>query len=72
MALATYATYAKAFSPRVGVAYQPTPWLTLYGNFSQSFGTNNGLDQGVTLSIPKRASNMKAASKPSSSTSASR
>jgi iron complex outermembrane recepter protein len=55
MAQATYAIqYAKAFSPRVGVAYQPTPWLTLYGNFSQSFGTNNGLNQGVTALDPQK------------------
>ncbi|MGX2041477.1 TonB-dependent siderophore receptor [Methylocaldum sp. MU1018] len=30
------------FSPRVGVLYQPWPWLSLYGNYIESFGSNNG------------------------------
>ncbi|MGH8656491.1 MAG: TonB-dependent siderophore receptor, partial [Gammaproteobacteria bacterium] len=30
------------FSPRVGLLYQPWPWLGVYGNWVQSFGTNNG------------------------------
>ncbi|NOT12940.1 MAG: TonB-dependent siderophore receptor [Methylococcaceae bacterium] len=30
------------FSPRVGVTYQPWKWLSLYGNFIESFGANNG------------------------------
>ncbi len=29
------------FSPRVGVVYQPWPWLSLYGNYSESFGATN-------------------------------
>lgn len=54
LAQATYSTqYAKAFNPRVGIALQPLPWLTAYGNFSQSFGTNNGLTQGIPLA-PQR------------------
>jgi iron complex outermembrane receptor protein len=28
-----------AFSPRVGAVVQPLPWLSFYGNYSQSFGT---------------------------------
>jgi len=31
-----------AFSPHVGVVVQPWPWMSLYGNFSQSFGLSNG------------------------------
>lgn len=31
------------FSPRVGLLYQPWPWLSLYGNYAQSLGANNGL-----------------------------
>lgn len=30
------------FSPRVGLVYQHWDWLSLYGNYVQSFGTNNG------------------------------
>ncbi|HEY8064438.1 MAG TPA: TonB-dependent receptor [Methylosinus sp.] len=49
-ALASYVTnYTQAFSPRVGVVFQPLPWLSLYGNFTQSFGANNGT---TTLLIP--------------------
>lgn len=32
----------ESFSPRVGVLYQPWPWLSLYGNYVESFGSNNG------------------------------
>ncbi len=45
------------FSPRVGVVYQPWPWLSLYGNYSESFGAANS---GRTISgqplAPKTAS----------------
>lgn len=30
-----------AFSPRVGVVYQPWPWLSLYGNYVESLGGAN-------------------------------
>lgn len=33
-----------AFSPRLGLVVQPLPWLSFYGNFTQSFGLNNGLN----------------------------
>ncbi len=53
-ALATYnTTYNKAFSPRVGLVYQPQPWLSLYGNFAQSFGVNNTTSLGRPLA-PQR------------------
>jgi len=29
-------------SPRVGILYQATEWLSLYGHFVESFGANNG------------------------------
>ncbi len=45
------------FSPRVGVVYQPWSWLSLYGNYSESFGATNS---GRTISgqplAPKAAS----------------
>lgn len=31
----------EAFSPHVGVVYQPWPWLSLYGNYVESFGSAN-------------------------------
>ncbi|WP_085216171.1 TonB-dependent siderophore receptor [Methylomagnum ishizawai] len=31
-----------AFNPRVGVLYQPWSWLSVYGNYVESFGTPNG------------------------------
>jgi iron complex outermembrane receptor protein len=33
----------QAFSPRLGAVVQPMPWLSFYGNFSQSFGVTNSL-----------------------------
>lgn len=30
------------FTPRVGIVYQPWHWLSLYGNYVESFGANNG------------------------------
>lgn len=32
----------RRFSPRVGILYQPWPWLSLYGNYVESLGANNG------------------------------
>lgn len=38
------------FSPRVGVLYRPVSWLSVYGNFIESFGLNNGRSgDGVPL-----------------------
>ncbi|MBK8768284.1 MAG: TonB-dependent siderophore receptor [Burkholderiaceae bacterium] len=31
------------FSPRVGLLYQLTPGMSLYGSYTQSFGANNGV-----------------------------
>ncbi|WGS85385.1 TonB-dependent receptor [Methylomonas sp. UP202] len=30
------------FSPRVGILYRPWTWLSVYGNRTEGFGTNNG------------------------------
>jgi iron complex outermembrane receptor protein len=46
-------TYNTAFSPRVGVVYQPQPWLSLYGNFTQSFGVANSTRVGIPLAPQK-------------------
>jgi iron complex outermembrane recepter protein len=40
-----------AFSPRVGILYQPWNWLSLYANWTESFGLNNGRSStGIPLS----------------------
>lgn len=46
-----YASYLKtvdtAFSPRVGVVYQPLPWVSLFGSFTRSLGLNNATSTGA-------------------------
>ncbi|MBG0812519.1 TonB-dependent siderophore receptor [Methylosinus sp. H3A] len=32
-----------ANSPRVGVVLQPFPWLSVYGNYTRSYGSSNGV-----------------------------
>lgn len=50
LSLATYTTsYDKGFSPRIGLVYQPQPWLSFYGNFTRSLGANQVTTLGVTL-----------------------
>jgi iron complex outermembrane receptor protein len=36
-------SHDKAFSPRMGVVFQPKTWLSLYGNYTKSFGATNAL-----------------------------
>jgi iron complex outermembrane receptor protein len=33
----------QGFSPRLGILYQPMDWLSVYGNWTTSFGANNGI-----------------------------
>jgi len=33
---------AERFQPRFGILYQPWQWLSLYGNYIESLGSNNG------------------------------
>jgi iron complex outermembrane recepter protein len=40
--LATSNNSNNQFSPRVGITYQPWRWISLYGNYIESFGANNG------------------------------
>jgi iron complex outermembrane receptor protein len=42
----------RAFSPRVGLLYQPLPWLSFYGNYSTSFGQNNGVNPADHTILP--------------------
>lgn len=40
----------EGFSPRVGILYQPWAWASVYGNWTTSFGANNGVtDSGATI-----------------------
>jgi iron complex outermembrane receptor protein len=55
--------YSNAFSPRVGVVYQPLPFLSLYGNFTQSFGANNGTTQNLAPLAPQRGEQFEAGAK---------
>lgn len=50
--VSTNYTRAEYFSPRVGIVYQPWPWLSLYGNYVESLGSNNNGTPfpGTTLS----------------------
>lgn len=42
------------FSPRFGILYQPWPWLSVYGNYSESLGSANGaIDAGGKLLQPE-------------------
>ena len=47
-------TDADAFSPRVGLVYQPTPNISLYGNFSRSFTPVGGLSVNNDPFDPQR------------------
>lgn len=45
------------FQPRVGVVYQAQDWLSLYGNYVESMGINNGVSatgQGFTPEIAEQ------------------
>jgi iron complex outermembrane recepter protein len=42
----------EAASPRVGLVYQPMPWLSFYGNYTTSFGENNGIDVTTHHGLP--------------------
>lgn len=41
------------FSPRVGILYQPWAWLGLYGNWTTSFGPNNGVTAAGSAIAPE-------------------
>lgn len=45
----------KSFSPRAGLLYQPRPWLSVYGNYVESFGTNNGISATGQAHDPQEA-----------------
>ncbi|MBD9354414.1 TonB-dependent siderophore receptor [Methylomonas albis] len=43
----------EGFSPRVGLLYQPLNWLSLYGNWTNSFGANNGVSSTGAAFAPQ-------------------
>lgn len=52
--------YDEAFSPRVGIVYQPIPAISLYTNFSQSFLPNSGRSANNSLFDPERGTQYEA------------
>ncbi|MGH8611839.1 MAG: TonB-dependent siderophore receptor [Gammaproteobacteria bacterium] len=51
----------EAFSPRVGLVYQPAPWLALYGNFTESLGgANRGTSVNGAVFEPETATQYEA------------
>ncbi|MDD1619971.1 MAG: TonB-dependent receptor [Methylococcaceae bacterium] len=43
----------EGFSPRVGILYQPWTWLGIYGNWTTSFGANNGITASGSSIAPE-------------------
>ncbi|MEH2180742.1 TonB-dependent siderophore receptor [Nostoc sp.] len=43
----------QAFSPRVGIVYQPLPPISLYASYSRSFNPNSGTDANGNLFDPE-------------------
>lgn len=43
------------FSPRVGLVYQPVPWLGFYGSYTRSFGQPNGIATDNSIFPPQVA-----------------
>ena len=46
-------TEDEELSPRVGILYNPVPWMSLWGSWSNSFGTNNGISASLTAHDPE-------------------
>lgn len=48
------------FSPRVGILYKPLSWLSVFGNFNEAFGTNNGRSADGRPFAPETSSQFEA------------
>ena len=48
-------TKDKFFSPRAGVVFQPLPWFSVYGSYTQSYGLNNGLNAQTSQVLPSQS-----------------
>ena len=44
---------ADKFSPRFGILYQPWSWMSVYGNYTESLGANNGRNLNNTPLKPQ-------------------
>ncbi|MDP2902413.1 MAG: TonB-dependent siderophore receptor, partial [Methylovulum sp.] len=53
--LSTDALQDGQFSPRVGITVRPWQWLAVYGNYMESFGTNNGRSVTGEIFAPQAA-----------------
>jgi iron complex outermembrane recepter protein len=52
-----------AFSPTVGLVYQPNTWVSLYGSYSRSFEPNSALRADGTFLQPERGTQWEVGSK---------
>jgi iron complex outermembrane receptor protein len=50
-AAAFKARQAEAFSPRAGAVVQPLPWLSFYGSYTRSLGTDSALFAGANAPL---------------------
>ncbi len=50
----------EGFSPRVGILYQHWDWLGIYGNWTTSFGANNGVSSTGATFEPERGEQFEA------------
>jgi iron complex outermembrane receptor protein len=50
----------EAFSPRVGIVYQPIPPISLYASYSRSFNPNTGITAAGSLLEPSRGTQYEA------------
>jgi iron complex outermembrane receptor protein len=46
----------RAFTPRIGLVYQPLPWLSFYGSYTTGFGQNNGINALNRAILPPQKS----------------
>ncbi len=44
----------EAVTPRVGLLWSPKPWLSLYANYAESFGSNIDVFNGVPLTFVRK------------------
>jgi len=42
-------------SPRIGINFEPVPWISFYGSYTRSFGINNGFTPQGTIIPPETA-----------------
>jgi len=48
-------TNDKFFSPRAGILFQPLPWFSVYGSYTESYGLNNGLNAQTQQPLPSQS-----------------